>query len=291
MKKRNDTRNLTSVLGCLVLAGALPASADESVITPVSAVASSEFNATNGAASNLLGPGFTTLDPIETSTHVNSSWNQSNHWFSSAAGKATPHVDFDLGGTFTVGVAHIWNYNGTGGGVPGDLTWGVNDFTLIFSQDATFGNGDDTSQSFTGMSQAPGTNDYTGEHFALTPVGGVTNIRLQVDTPIGGSFTGLSEVRFGGVVGPPIPFAITEIEYDPDAVDGPTVTLTWRNSGAATYIAWLSRDLIDWDEDLDDSVTAEDDDRPADAEHITVTFPLEGDRADAEELFFRIEEG
>ena len=86
-------------------------------------------------------------------------------------------------------------------------------------------------------------------------------------------------------------FAITEIEYDAVAQPDPTVTLTWRKSGAATYIAWLSRDLIDWDEDLDDSVTAEDDDRPADAEHITVTFPLEGDRADAAALFFRIEEG
>ncbi len=42
---------------------------------------------------------------------------------------------------------------------------------------------------------------------------------------------------------------------------------------------------------MDDSITAEDDDRPEDAEHITVTFPLEGDRADAEELFFRIAEG
>jgi hypothetical protein len=29
-------------------------------------------------------------------------------------------------------------------------------------------------------------------------------------------------------------FAITEIEYDPNAEPNPTVTLTWRNSGAAT---------------------------------------------------------
>ena len=67
--------------------------------------------------------------------------------------------------------------------------------------------------------------------------------------------------------------------------------LTWRKTGVATNIAWLSRDLSDWGEDLDDSITAADDDRPEDDEHITVTFALEGDGADAEELFFRIEEG
>ena len=86
--------------------------------------------------------------------------------------------------------------------------------------------------------------------------------------------------------------AITEIEHAPDAEPFPTVTLTWRHSGAASYIAYLSRDLRDWSEDLDDSIDpAEDDERPEDTEHITVTFPLEGDRADAADLFFRIEGG
>lgn len=194
MKTRNHTLLHHAALACLALAAT---SAIAEVITPVSATASSEFNATNGAASNLLGPGFTALDPIETSTHANGGWGTSAHWFSTGADKATPHVDFDLGGTFTVGAAHIWNYNGNP-----DLSWGVKDFTLIFSQDAIFGNGDDTAQSFTGMALAPGTTTYTGELFTLTPEVGVTNIRLQVDTPNGGSFTGLSEVRFSGSVVP-----------------------------------------------------------------------------------------
>ncbi|MDE0860207.1 MAG: hypothetical protein OSA93_08620 [Akkermansiaceae bacterium] len=85
-------------------------------------------------------------------------------------------------------------------------------------------------------------------------------------------------------------FAITEIEYDSAADPNPTVTLTWSNSGAASYIAKISPDLINWDGDLDDSIAAERDENPDDADHITVTFPLEGDQADAEALFFRIEE-
>ena len=188
--------NKTALFCSCALISAMPVAAD--VITPVGAVASSEFNATNGAASNLLGSGFTVADPIETSTHGNGGWPTSTHWFSTAADKANPHVDFDLGGTFTVEKAHIWNYNGL---PAGDLTWGGDDFTLIFSQDGIFGNGDDSSQSFS-LSQAPGLASYTGEHFMLTPVPGVTNIRLQVDVPIGGSFTGLSEVRFSGSVVP-----------------------------------------------------------------------------------------
>jgi hypothetical protein len=185
--------SLAAAMGTLALAAT---SANAAVIIPVSATASSEFNG-NASASNLLGAGFTALDPIESSTHGNGSWGSSTHWFSTGADKATPTVDFDLGGTFTVGTAHIWNWNG------GESGWGVKDFTLIFSQDATFGNGDDTSQTFTGMPEASMAADYTGEHFTLTPAAGVTNIRLQVDTPYGGSFTGLSEVRFSEAVPEP----------------------------------------------------------------------------------------
>ena len=121
MKTRNHTLLSLAAFAGLALAAT---SATAEVITPVSATASSEYNATNGAAGNLLGPGFTALDPIESSTHANGAWGTSAHWFSSAADKATPHIDFDLGGTFTVGAAHIWNYNGGGQSVDCGLTGG-----------------------------------------------------------------------------------------------------------------------------------------------------------------------
>ncbi len=86
---------------------------------------------------------------------------------------------------------------------------------------------------------------------------------------------------------PPEP-SITEIEYSPDTAP-PTVTLTWLNTGAASYSAWLSRDLSDWSEDLSDNITSELDERPEDADHITLTFDLDGGRENEEDLFFRIE--
>ena len=83
-------------------------------------------------------------------------------------------------------------------------------------------------------------------------------------------------------------FAITEIELGPNA---DFVTLTWRKTGAANYIAKVSSDMTGWDSDLNDDIDNEDDERPADAEHITLTFPLTGGLENELKLFFRIEEG
>lgn len=87
--------------------------------------------------------------------------------------------------------------------------------------------------------------------------------------------------------GPSAPLVITAIDYS--LAPNPAVTLTWSKTGAATYIAKYSSDMIDWDADLDDGITEEHDENPDDSEQITVTFPLLGVQAEA--LFFRIEEG
>ena len=177
------------------------------VITPVSVTPSTEWSATpgTGAASNLLGPGFTQNDPIETSTHGNSEWSAApaEGWFQWNADAIGATLDFDLGGTFTIEKAHIWNWNGNGGGNPSYEDWGTKDITLRFSQDAVFGNGDDTTQSVV-LNMATGQLDYTGDHFALTPVAGVTHIRLEVVSSLPGNngITALAEVRFSGSVVP-----------------------------------------------------------------------------------------
>ena len=89
----------------------------------------------------------------------------------------------------------------------------------------------------------------------------------------------------------PVPFVITEIEYDADAEPSPTVTLTWRNSGAASYIAKYSLDMTGWGADMGDGLTAVDDERPEDTDHITMTFPLTDSGLEGEgDVFFRVEE-
>ena len=90
------------------------------------------------------------------------------------------------------------------------------------------------------------------------------------------------EIRFGDTFAdvvqtnpaPELQLAITEIGYALDPELGPTVTLTWSKSGAASYIAKYSRDLIDWGADMGDGLTEDFDEKPEDADHITETFPL-----------------
>jgi hypothetical protein len=83
------------------------------------------------------------------------------------------------------------------------------------------------------------------------------------------------------------PFAITEIDYDPDA---DTVTLTWRSRPGTTYSAFSTIDLSDWSNELADSFGAADDEIPDDGNHITVTFPLTGGLEDEPVVSFRIQE-
>ena len=83
---------------------------------------------------------------------------------------------------------------------------------------------------------------------------------------------------------------ISGINYAPNADPVPTVTLTWSNTGAATYVAKFSLDMNDWAGDLDDSITAANDENPDDDGQITVTFPLSSLPENTSAVFFRIEE-
>lgn len=92
------------------------------------------------------------------------------------------------------------------------------------------------------------------------------------------------------ISGPPPPLAITEIQYDPDAESGPTVTLTWHSLPGTTYKAFVSSDLNDWGFELADMLGAAHDVIGDDGDHITVTFPLIDGLENVPHLFFRIEE-
>ena len=103
----------------------------------------------------------------------------------------------------------------------------------------------------------------------------------------------LDDITLTGAIAP-APFVITAIDYDPDA---DTVTLTWRKTGAGSYIAKYSLDMSDWGADIGDSLTAALDENMDDPDHITLTFNLadvvlgEGDTlGDEPDVFFRIEE-
>ena len=86
------------------------------------------------------------------------------------------------------------------------------------------------------------------------------------------------------------PFAITSIEYHPDAEPDPTVTLTWRSRPGTTYKAFSSLDLIDWSNELADSLGPETEGIIVDGELLTMTFPLTDGLENDPDVFFRIQE-
>jgi len=197
MKTRKHILPLAAMAG---IALATSSASQAAVITTMSATGGTRFfSDARDDPANLIGPGITEVNPsdVTTWTHENSTWSAApnGHWFSSEG--STPFVEFDLGGTYTVSDAHIWNYNGA----PDINSWNAVGITLIFSEDATFGNPDDSSQNLT-LSSASGLTTYTGEHFTLTSVADVTNIRLEITSTGGSSITGLSEVRFSAVPEP-----------------------------------------------------------------------------------------
>ena len=130
---------------------------------------------------------------------------------------------------------------------------------------------------------------------APIPLSAPGTYRLEIDGgELGGAdetgnHAGFDNLAIIGSTGPSVPFAITELEYDPNGDPGPTVTLTWTKTGAASYSVLYSFDLIDWGADLDDSVLLESDENPEDADQMTVTFPLVGPLENAPGVFFRVE--
>ncbi len=82
--------------------------------------------------------------------------------------------------------------------------------------------------------------------------------------------------------------AITKFEYVPATN---TVTLTWNAEPAVNYTVKYSIDLNDWEADLSDSITIEENDEdPNDGNFITTSFDLEDFvLQDISKLFFRIE--
>jgi hypothetical protein len=118
--------------------------------------------------------------------------------------------------------------------------------------------------------------------------GWISGVSIGSADSRGARFYGISGVITGG---PAAPFAITEIDYAPDADPNPTVTLTWRSRPNTLYRVMRSTDLSDWTNELVDSIGSEQDENTEDGAHITFSFDLVDEGLDSEtDLFFRVEE-
>ena len=107
-------------------------------------------------------------------------------------------------------------------------------------------------------------------NFSDTQVGYVDEIR------VGNSFGDV----VGGTIASSSPLQITEITYTPG---DPSVSLTWNSKEGTSYAVRYSRDMVNWDFDLDDAVLGT-------ADSTTQTFNLsEFGIEDETKLYFRVE--
>ena len=196
-------RSTKTLLTALTASAALAVgSADaEIIVTPISVTASSGGG--NQAPENVInGNGFNAASPIASSTHLDSDddgvseGGGSGFFWHGAGNDLAPEIDFNLGAATNLQSLVLWNFNVDFNSTD-ETNRGAQNFTVIGSTDATFGNGDDVNLGSFVAAEAGGTDAEVGQVFALS--GTYQYIRLDITSNHGGNRTGLSEVRFTAV--------------------------------------------------------------------------------------------
>lgn len=237
--------------------------ADASIITPVSATASSNYGPTPyqyGPQWLIDGSGLTGTGPTATHTNVNSP----NLFWHSNTGIVVPNqwIEFDLGDTYNVSNTLIWQLAQSG-----LTTRGIQTFTMsVAGEDRIF-----TAVSTTNLNIATGG---ANEPVQIRPLvaSEVRYVKFSIGSNWGASgIVGLSEVRFEGtpvVPIPPIPLITPvsaaastyySIGYEPKwLIDGSGLSgtsrrathtnlnqtnLFWHSNGSAVSNQWVEFDL------------------------------------------------
>jgi hypothetical protein len=161
-----------SILLVVVLLGASTASAQ--VVTPVSLTASSTFST------------YDDVDLINDSGLVGGLHDEDfNNMWMADSGDLSPTVTFDLGSSYSITAAQIWQYNAT----TIDLSRGVNGFNILVSPD------DITYTPITSANLAVSTGGAIPAQ--IVPFSATARyVRFVVTSNHGGGYTGLSEVKF-----------------------------------------------------------------------------------------------
>lgn len=192
---------MTKNVACgLLLAACLPLAATADIVTPKSAVATSNFfapaeNLING--SGLIDNGMSVVDRLHNNVETDGWLSNSNVL------PPDQFVDFTLRGRHDLTDMYVWQHNGLDGGGMANLNRGVMEFEVFVSE---------------GLDPAPFVSAGTFVLNAATdPVGGageatqafslnaanVRRVQFDINSTIGPSdFVGLSEVRFGGQLVP-----------------------------------------------------------------------------------------
>ena len=176
----------TALIPALALAAIATAPAAAATITPVAVSASNTFSFFGEYKPENLINGSGLTGGLHDA-------NYANMWMTDL-GVQTATLTFDLGASYDLNAANIWNYNFGTPGFFSTLERGVKDFTLAFSTDGTT-----FTDAFAGTLSAGTGAPMASQDFALD--GTARFVRLGIVDAIGRdqfSSVGLSEVRFDG---------------------------------------------------------------------------------------------
>ncbi len=204
------------------------------VVAPVSVTASSYYSAAQNPANLINGNGLLGTGDVLTRTHGNDG-SANGMWHSSGGSVAASWLIFDLGTSYTLTAADIWQMN-----QPCCLGRGVKTFGIFTSPNLT-----DPITNYVGLfalNQGSGTTNEHAQHLAFLATG-ARRVLFAITNDWNGSandYVGLSEVRFEGSAPPAIvtqPQSTTAFQGDAvttftvTVVGAPTPTYQWfKNS-------------------------------------------------------------
>jgi hypothetical protein len=160
-------------------------------LAPASAIASSAYS-TALAVNTINGSGLSS--PSNPNATHSSNWT--SMWLSN--NEASPTIVFDLGGQFVLQAMRVWNYN-----QPGLTGRGVQTSDVWISSTGVGNPASDPAEwtqlaDGLALTQATGSGDYAASEYPLDPAGQAARfVRMDnIASFDGGSYVGLSEVRF-----------------------------------------------------------------------------------------------
>lgn len=197
--------SLLAVAALSIAAG----SAHASFIQPDDAVASSQFSLSYDILQTIDGSGF--IDPMNiTPDQAHDIYKVGNHWTTSSNPTLPTTATFFFDADQTLGTFYMWNHqaNGAVDGLAAGSSYDVTDFTLTL-RDAS----NNVLYTFTTCAAI---DIATAQVFPFDQVyEGVRSVDFQINSYLGGNFTGLAEVGFDTDV-VPLP-ALSPCDSDLDA--------------------------------------------------------------------------
>ncbi len=218
MKKFN-VNSVIGVAAAIMLTAGMAQAARIDVVQPSDAAASSQERPARAPDQSINGSGLSDSTIVETDDPVPDPWPTHNgvdetgtSWLSNSQTISNQWIMFDLDGEYEIEDLHVWNYNGNFNKDAMDR--GINELDIKFATDSsvwddpTHASWSTANSDITQFLDAPGADTYAGDEYSLSTPINAQYVLFDITSNHGGSFVGLSEVRFTATIPEPSSFLL-----------------------------------------------------------------------------------